>query len=277
MPYSFLIVDDEQLSRSYLSNMLRRYDAGMVIFEAASAKEAAQVFKNEQVDILFLDIKMPGTDGFGLLELLPHRNFELVFITAYNQHAIKAIKEGAADYLLKPVKKSDFIETLQRVLEKRKNALELADNNASVKSKLKETEEELAAYINNIKEKNELIEQLNIEIEQLHERDSTSDEKVVMLDILQKNVILTEDDWTRFKEIFESVHANFFIYLKEKFTGLTQAEVRLLALTKLNMSTKEMAGMLGISPETIRQTRWRLRKKINLPDEVSLEQIVASI
>ena len=134
-----------------------------------------------------------------------------------------------------------------------------------------------STYINNIKEQNKLIEQLNNEIDQLTARDNVADEKISMLDTLQRNTILTEEDWNRFKEIFESVHANFFTNLRERYSALTQAEIRLMALTKLNMSTKEMAGMLGISPETIRQTRWRLRKKIDLPDDVSLEQLIASI
>lgn len=276
MELSFLIVDDEQLSRNYIRNMLQRHDPAFAIYDAASADEALELFENERIDILFLDIKMPGKDGFSFLNMLSHRNFELVFITAYNQHAIKAIKEGATDYLLKPIKKTDFIETLQRVITKRKKTLD-AVTNELFREQLTAVEAELSTYIRSIKEKNELIEQLQTEIEQLQSANGTAGDKLASLDALQNSAILTEEDWNSFKEKFESVYTNFFSHLRNKYPSLTQAEVRLIALTKLNITTREMAGLLGISPETIRQTRWRLRKKMNLADEVSLEQFVWSI
>lgn len=270
MAFSALVIDDEKLSRSYIRNMLREYAADMAVYEAGSAGEALQLFGQVAPDIVFLDIKMPGTDGFGLLSKVPDRNFELVFITAYNQYAIKAIKEGATDYLLKPIKKEDFRDTLQKVIQKRYRSIEL-------RRRLSEVEAQLAGYLKNIKEQNVIIEQLHQEIEQLQTRNDATSEKLEMLDKLQKNAILTEDDWNSFKDVFDTVHPNFFIILREKYQGLTQAEIRLVALTKLNMSTKEIASMLGISPETVRQTRWRLKKKMNLPDEVNIEDVIAAM
>ncbi len=262
MAYSFLIVDDEQLSRNYIRNMVQRHDAEAAIFDVGSAEEAMVILEHVPVDVLFLDIKMPEVDGFGLLQKLPHRNFELVFITAYNQHAIRAIKEGATDYLLKPIKKTEFTAMLERVLTRRKALLETA--------------EKLEDYVSRIKENNDIIDKLNRELEQ-YTQVGTASEKMKVLQQLQKNVILTEDDWNRFKDIFESVHANFFTRLRSRYSGLTQAEMRLAALTRLNMTTREMAAMLGVSPETIRQTRWRLRKKLDLDDDKSLEQLVHEI
>jgi len=260
MAFSFLIVDDEQLSRNYIRNMLQRYDVNAAIFDVGSAQEAMLLLDHVPIDVLFLDIKMPEVDGFGLLATLSHRNFELVFITAYNQYAIRAIKEGAADYLLKPIKKADFTDMLERVLARRNSSLETAGK--------------LSAYVSRIKEKNDLIDQLNRELDERTHGQQVGTEKIKMLEQLQNNVILTEDDWSRFKDIFESVHTNFFARLRSKYSGLTQAELRLVALTKLNMTTREMAAMLGISPETIRQTRWRLRKKLDLDDDQSLDQLV---
>jgi len=127
MAYSFLIVDDERLSRSYIRDLLLEYEPSANVHEAASAKAAIPILENGAIDILFLDIKMPETDGFGLLNSVSHRNFELVFITAHSEHAIKAIKEGAVDYLLKPIKIPEFETTLKRVIEKHKNALKGKD------------------------------------------------------------------------------------------------------------------------------------------------------
>lgn len=270
MAFTVLVVDDEKLSRSYIRNMLLEFDDALQVHEASSAEEALETFKSVSPDILFLDIKMPGTDGFALLRMLPGRDFELVFVTAYDQYAIKAIKEGAADYLLKPIKKQDFKEMLAAVTARRTSTLAL-------RNKLNSVEDQLQQYIKSIKEQSVLIEQLQEELEGLHTRNTPNSEKADLLDQLQKKAILTEDDWINFKEIFDTVHPAFFVILREQYPLLTQAETRLMALTRLNMTTKEMAAMLGISPETVRQTRWRVRKKMNLADDVSLEDIVAAI
>lgn len=270
MAFKVLVIDDEKLSRSYIRNMLQEYDITLQVGEAGSAEEAIRQFAETPPDILFLDIKMPDVDGFALLKMLPGRDFELVFVTAYDQYAIKAIKEGAADYLLKPIKKTDFKEMLATVTARRQNTM-------AMRGKLNDVENKLQSYIANIKEQNVLIEQLQEELDSLQHRNTPNAEKADLLDQLQKKAILTDDDWTHFKEIFDTVHPAFFVILRAQHPSLTQAEVRLMALTRLNMTTKEMAAMLGISPETVRQTRWRVRKKMNLSDDVSLDDIVLAI
>ena len=73
--------------------------------------------------------------------------------------------------------------------------------------------------------------------------------------------LLTEKDWQKFCQLFETVHPQFFTSLQSRYPGLSPAEVRLLALCKLVLSSKEMATMLGISLESLRKSRYRLRKK----------------
>jgi two-component system, LytTR family, response regulator len=73
--------------------------------------------EKEKPDILFLDIEMPGMNGFELLEKFHHPEWEIVFTTAYNEYAIKAIKQSALDYLLKPVDKDELVQTVQRAKE----------------------------------------------------------------------------------------------------------------------------------------------------------------
>jgi len=76
---------------------------------------------------------------------------------------------------------------------------------------------------------------------------------------------------------FEHVHKDFLNRLKEKQPELTQAEIRLLCLTKLNIATKPMAGILGVSLDTIKKSRHRLRKKLVLSEEDSLDNVVNTI
>lgn len=121
---SVLIVDDEQLGREYVSDLVAEFAPAFFIQTASSAKKAKPILEEGGVDILFLDIRMQETDGFGLLSSLPKRDFELVFVTAYGEHTIQAIREGAADYIMKPIDKEEFGKMLERVTVKRLETLE---------------------------------------------------------------------------------------------------------------------------------------------------------
>jgi two-component system LytT family response regulator len=114
-PLHILLVDDERLSRLYLHDLIREVEPHAAIFEAKSVAEAMIQFDQQPIDILFTDIRMPQQDGFDLLNSIARKNFELVFVTAYAQYAMQAIKQGAVDYLLKPIQKEEFRETFQKV------------------------------------------------------------------------------------------------------------------------------------------------------------------
>ena len=97
-----LIIDDERLARKELSTLLEKYDAIEVVGEAANADEAEERIAELKPDLLFLDINMPGRDGFQLLESL-ERTPLVVFVTAYDEHALHAFQVNALDYLMKPI------------------------------------------------------------------------------------------------------------------------------------------------------------------------------
>ncbi|BAV08354.1 hypothetical protein FLA_4390 [Filimonas lacunae] len=139
---------------------------------------------------------------------------------------------------------------------------------------------QLNFYLESLQEKNDLIEKFKKEIESLHAMPDYRymlKEKEEISDKLKKYTIVTEEHWNEFRHLFEKVQKGFFDSLKRKFPALTQSEVRLLALMKLNLSKKEMAEMLGVSPDTIKKTRQRIRKKVNLPEEMDLEGLVVTI
>jgi two-component system LytT family response regulator len=116
-----LIVDDERLARSELRRMLQAHDDVHVVGEAANADEAVARLSELHVDILFLDIKMPGESGFDLLERLDSIP-RLVFTTAYDEFAVRAFEVNAFDYLLKPVRP----ERLAAALDKARAAAKAA-------------------------------------------------------------------------------------------------------------------------------------------------------
>ncbi len=104
-PFHALIVDDEALDRELLNNLISTYCTEIkVVGQAANANEALSLINLFSPDVLFLDINMPNTNGFALLEQLHgNRSALVIFTTGYDEYGIKAIKAGAFDYLLKPI------------------------------------------------------------------------------------------------------------------------------------------------------------------------------
>ncbi len=110
-----VIVDDEKDAVSSLELMLNEFCPGTTIIgKAFSVIDAIKEIQNKKPDLVFLDIEMPHGTGFDILESIPDRKFAVIFTTAHNDYAIKAIKASALDYLLKPVD----IEELQNAIKK---------------------------------------------------------------------------------------------------------------------------------------------------------------
>lgn len=97
-----LIIDDERLARKELSTLLEKHDTIQIVGEAANADEAEALIAEKRPDLIFLDINMPGRTGFELLEALDPTP-QVIFVTAYDEHALKAFEVNALDYLLKPI------------------------------------------------------------------------------------------------------------------------------------------------------------------------------
>jgi two-component system LytT family response regulator len=110
-----LIVDDEPLARSNLSVLLRRDPGIEIVGECGSGAEAIGEIRISRPDLLFLDVQMPECDGFDVLELLGNDlPSAVVFVTAYDQYALRAFEAGALDYLLKPFDNARFERALAR-------------------------------------------------------------------------------------------------------------------------------------------------------------------
>lgn len=114
-----LIVDDEQPARKKIISFLKGEKDIDLILEVGNGIEAIKKIKTEKPDIVFLDIQMPGVDGFGVIQEVGADNMPpVVFVTAYDQYAINAFDVNAVDYLLKPFDKERFSKSYNRVIEK---------------------------------------------------------------------------------------------------------------------------------------------------------------
>jgi two-component system LytT family response regulator len=111
-----LVIDDERLARKELINLLKNFPEIEVVGECSNADEAERAILEHQPDLIFLDIQMPGKNGFELLqhlEVVPR----VIFVTAFDEYALKAFEVNALDYLLKPVEEDRLSEAIQKVLK----------------------------------------------------------------------------------------------------------------------------------------------------------------
>ena len=115
--FKTIIIDDEENSRSNTKSMLANYCPEIeVIGEAASGMEGKKLIQELKPQVVFCDINMPGMTGLEMIDGLAHRDFCLIFLTAYSEHGITALKAGSIDYLLKPLILSELQGAVKKVI-----------------------------------------------------------------------------------------------------------------------------------------------------------------
>jgi two-component system, LytTR family, response regulator len=118
-----VIVDDEPPARRRISSLLSRDPSLHLVGECGDGASAIEMITEERPELVFLDVQMPGTDGFSVVDSLRHSALPyVIFVTAYDQYAIKAFEIGAVDYLLKPFSRKRFETCVQRAKERILNA-----------------------------------------------------------------------------------------------------------------------------------------------------------
>ena len=131
-----IIVEDEETSRAILRNYLTKYCPKVTIVgEAANVEEALLLIRNNDLDLVFLDVEMPRGNAFDLLEQVGDRAFETVFVTAYDQYAIDALNNHASYYVLKPVAIDELIKAVDYVLQLKEKESELDNKVLTAKIK----------------------------------------------------------------------------------------------------------------------------------------------
>lgn len=133
--------------------------------------------------------------------------------------------------------------------------------------------EQLSMFTQNIREKTDLIEQL----QQKTDHTIFTVEQQQQIAELSQFTILTEEDWEKFKTLFEKIYPGFFLKLKETVNDITTAEQRMAALMRLHFSTKQIASILGISPDSVHKTRQRLRNRLNFSTTTQLEEFLLGL
>jgi len=161
------------------------------------------------------------------------------------------------------VKTKEYLESAQQLTQKHLENSEL--RRKELKQQVDFKNRELTAYALNFIKKNEVVQELQLTISKLKEPSIIPKDRLIgdLKKIIQKNLSI-DKDWEDFSRFFDDVHQGFYSNLKSKHKGLTANDLKLCSLIRLNLNTKETASILGISPESAKTSRYRLRKKLEL-------------
>jgi two-component system, LytTR family, response regulator LytT len=147
MSLTALIIDDEPLARQELQYLLERAGGVEVLAQGTNGIEAVELIREHKPDVVFLDVQMPGLDGFAVLKKLLDRKVpmpQVVFATAFNQYAVRAFEVNAVDYLLKPFDRKRVMQTIEKAMARRAAPAESASD-AKLDALLRLVEEQAQA------------------------------------------------------------------------------------------------------------------------------------
>ncbi|MFN8366137.1 MAG: LytTR family DNA-binding domain-containing protein [Candidatus Kapaibacterium sp.] len=120
-----IVIDDEKHFRDMLVELLREAAPHIEILDICpNAEKAFLSIKNNKPDVVFIDVEMPGMSGVELIDKFPNREFEVVFTTSHDKYALKALKQEAAEYLIKPINIIDLLSAIEKVEKKKKRSVQ---------------------------------------------------------------------------------------------------------------------------------------------------------
>ena len=272
-----LIVDDNPHVINRIVDILSEAENEYVFYQANNGKIAYKIAQDKLPDIVITDWDMPFVNGIDLINSLKNnsvtKEIPIIMATAVMQTSedLKtALNAGAIDYIRKPI---DAIELCARV----KSVLKISYYNKQIlENKNKKIAENALLLIRNNKFNIQIIKILK-ELHQKMPNKSPEVENLFEYLIISIKEKVEVDAWQKFEIIFNSAHEDFRKKLLKKFPSITNAEIKLCILLKLGMSTKDISSVLFQSEGSVRVSRSRLRKKLDLDANQNLLTFLTSL
>ncbi|WP_066633533.1 response regulator [Labilibacter marinus] len=266
-----LIVDDSVDNLKLMVSVYAEYLPSYKTYQCSNSENALEIALQIKPDLIITDWEMPKLMGLDLIKQIKEdealKDIPVIIATGVmltNEHLKIALEAGAIDYIRKPL---DPIELVARS----KSAVLLNDYyNQIVKQKDKELTENALSIVKSsqfLKSIGNTIDNIGIEID-AHPEKAKKDLLHLKNELEQQN---SQESWNRFSLSFSKVHADFEKNLTKKYPKLTPGELKLCSFIKLGMTNKEIASVLNQTTDSVKVSRYRLRKKINLPSGDNLE------
>lgn len=257
-------MDDDTASLQVVGGILK--DMPVKIHIARNGAEAVQRCSKTVFEVILLDIEMPVMDGYEACRIIQRKGLNLdtpvIFFTVHTdeQSILKAFELGAVDYVTKPFRHAELKARLNtqihlRMAEREKIAL----RTEHLKRKL------ITASLH-LHEKQELLNSVYDQLKELVKKNHI--DLIDRIDRVLKRFggnLTDKPDWEEFDQWFGEIHSRFYPRLLEQFPDLTQRELKVCAMIRLNFQSKDIAAIFYLKPSTIEIYRHRIRKKMSLP------------
>lgn len=274
-----LIVDDDPQNRAFIVNTMLQISPEMTVLTAKHGQQALEVLTKKEVDIILLDWEMPVMNGLELLEYLQKNPvWKLIPVLMYtgamteSGHLAQALELGAVDFLRKPADSVELAARIQSILKQKNAEKERAEalqallllEKSFLEKELVLAKQELNNYLLILAKKNELL--LNIKKKCENSKQSKETNLQTIAQYIGQ-VLLQEDYWDAFLDRFNKTDQCFIQNILQENPNLSPAEIKLAVLIRLGMDNKSIANLLNITADSIKKSRYRLRKKISILEQ----------
>lgn len=288
-----LIVDDEISNIQHVFNIFVKANLKYEILRALDANTALSICEKVKLDLIITDWDMPGISGIELIKKIRQdkKFFEIPVIMCTgimtNSENLKtALDAGANDFIRKPIDELELISRTKSIinftsviksLEEKKREL-LEEKHQNLKRQFDENSKKLINFSVMISRYEKEMHTVANDLKRIYQIPSSKKvEEIVKQAVFALENDSNHNNWIKFKEYFDQVHAGFFKKLLQKYPDLTQNELKICAFIRLNMITKEIADITFQSTRSIEVARYRLRQKLNLNTNDNLYHFLASI
>ena len=255
----------ENMNKGDAANLLRIYKIKSACYRSLARHDSADLFLDRHYRMSDSINRTVSAQNFTTVQLrLSHEKNEYEYSLLKKQRQAELMRRNL---LLIALVALLFIGWLLYNRQRLKTKL-ARQQQAMAEGETASAKEQLAIFTQTLLEKNGQIEKLNASLVQ--HAAATNDELI-------HQTLLTDYDWNKFKELFEKIHPAFFSGLKAMAPAITQSEMRLAALMKLNLDNKQMASMQGISVSSLRGNKTRLRQKLAIPPETDLDELIKTL
>lgn len=271
--HNILVVDDDLDVLHLNHKMIREISSQYNVFVANSPLKALEIANKRLPDIIITDWYMPEMSGIELVTTLKEnkktKDIPVIITTGVrlsDEDLCIALEAGAVDYIRKPIIKTE--------LQARVNSALLLSQ--SYKEALKAKDAELNQNAILLAKNNEFLKSVQGHLARLKDSDSIIDQTISTLNS-EINVYLKSDAWDRFETSFQNLHGDFNKRLLKKHPDLRPKELKLAALLILGMSTKNIASVFTMSEDSVKVSRYRLRKKLMLSEKENLQNYLTTL
>jgi len=268
--YKILIIDDDINTIKFIIDKLETNNKNYEFYHAPSGAEGVRVAEKFSPNLILTDWEMPEMSGIELIKRLKSaertKDIPVIMVTGAmttSQHLQTALDAGAVDFIRKPV---DEIELQSRV----RAVLQLADYYAELVA-LKNRE--LASTAMKILETNNFNAQIYKELGEVEQDINNQKTNIVERISILRNTIsnkIKSEAWTQFETYFHNVNPDFQANLMTDFPSLTPSDLKIASFIRLNLNSKDIAAITFTSIDSVKTSRYRLRQKLNLPQNDNL-------